>query len=217
MKTPRTRLDPKIRFIITVPDGKPEDASPFQGFAPSLCENSGLLRFIQQMPADIIELTPDVLPFRIARRIAGLAPITWYGQSPRALKAHPFPLEAAFTIVILDRSEAASDYDEWLASSPAPITLVAEKGGTIAYNNLSFETVQARFLEVCRLIRTLGAVENIDEAEAAISAWEEPEARRLPYEIGGHGTIFPALCSSRHHLHILCCNGLFAQDLATGR
>lgn len=191
------RLDQKIRFIITVPDWAPEEATPFQGFAYSLCENSGLLRFIQNMPADIFELTPELLPYRVARRISGLMPISWYGQSPRAVKSHPIPLEAAFTVILLDRSEKASDYAEWLAACPGPVTLVAETGGHIAYSNLSFESLQERFLEVCRFLHSLGTVEYVDLAREAIASWKQPQERRLSYEIDGHGTIAPNAAALR--------------------
>lgn len=146
MNTPRIPLDPKIRFLVSIPDGEPEKATPFQGFAYSLCQNSRLLEFFQQMPTDIFELTPTVLPYRIARRIAGQAPINWYGQSPRALKSQPHPVEAVFTIIMLDRSEKVIDYEKWLAVCPGPVTLVAESGGQIAYSDLSFETVGLDFL-----------------------------------------------------------------------
>lgn len=78
-------IDTKIRFIISIPDWRPEEASPFQGFAISLCYNSRLLNFIQQMPTDVFELAPDFLPYLIDRRIGGQSPINWYGQSPRAI------------------------------------------------------------------------------------------------------------------------------------
>lgn len=191
MSIPRISLDPKIRFLVSIPDGQPENATPFQGFAYSLCEKSRLLEFFQQMPTDIFELTPTVFPFRIARRIAGQAPINWYGQSPRALTSQPHPLEAAFTIILLDRSEKVIDYEEWLAKCPGPVTLVAESGGQIAYSDLSLQAVRARFLEVCGLLNVLGTIENVAVAEAAIASWVEPAERRLPYEIGGHGTILP--------------------------
>jgi len=198
MDTAQIMIDPKIRFLMSVPDGKPEDATPFQGFAFSLCENSGLLRFIQDMPTDIFELTPDVLPYRIARRIAGQAPVNWYGQSPRALRSHPLPLQAAFTVIILDKNEKVVDYKDWLASCPGPVTLVADDpAATIKYSELSFESLRKRFLVVCDEIRQLGIVTGIDEAEAAISSWVEPAARKLPFEIGGHGTIFPNAAALR--------------------
>lgn len=184
-------LDPKIRFIVSVPDSLPKHATPFQGFAFSLCRNHWVLNFLQQMPTDIFELAPEILPYRIARRIAGQAPITWYGQTPRALKSEPIPLEASFTVIVLDKSEKISDYDEWTARCPGPVTIVAKDGGHIRYSDLSFGALQARFLEVCSLLRALGTVDHVDEAQAAIASWMTPEERRLPYEIEGHGTIFP--------------------------
>lgn len=57
------KLDKKMRFLISLPAGRPEKATPFEGFAFSLCENSQLLCLIQQMPTDVFELAPDdVLP-----------------------------------------------------------------------------------------------------------------------------------------------------------
>ena len=35
----------------------------------------------------------------------------------------------------------------------------------------------------------------MDEAEAAIASWVLPKKRQLPYEVGGHGTIFPNLAA----------------------
>lgn len=189
--TARIQLNPVIRFFISVPDGQPEKATPFQGFAKSLCENSQLLGFIQQFPTNVFELTSSLLPDRIALRIAGRLPINWYGLSPFALKSEPIPLEEAFTVVMLDRSERVSDFDEWLTTCSSPVTLVAESGGHIAYSDLSFGTMQARFLKVCRLLRNLHTIENVDEIETAIEAWENPNERHLPYELAGHGTIFP--------------------------
>ena len=63
MSDARISIDPKIRFLISIPDWRPEDATPFQGFAPSLCQKSGMLRFVQQMPTDIFELTPEFLSY----------------------------------------------------------------------------------------------------------------------------------------------------------
>jgi hypothetical protein len=142
------------------------------------------------MPTDIFELTPERLPFRIARRIAGQTPINWFGQSPRALRSLPFPLQLPFTVIMLDRSENVADYEEWRANSPGIPTLVAAEGGDLLYSDLSFERLQQRFLSVCEQLSGT-TLEKPDDAAAAIAAWEQPEERELPYEIGGHGTIFP--------------------------
>jgi hypothetical protein len=190
MSSVRVPLDHKIRFIITVPDWRPEEASLFQGFAYSLCKNSGLLRLVRQMPSDILELTPERLPIRVARRIAGQTPINWFGQSPRALKSHPIPLATPFTVIMLDESEIATDYDEWRAKSPGIPTLIASKGGDLAYSELSLASLQKRFLDVCAQLEGT-ELDDLEAAAAAIAAWKEPEERELAYEIGGHGTIFP--------------------------
>lgn len=197
MIDPLIQLDTKIRFLVSVPDWRPEQATPFQGFAFSLCENSQLLRFIRQMPTDVFELTPDYLPYIIARRIAGQSPVNWYGQSPRALQSMPMPIEAAFTVVILDRSEKVADYKNWLATCLGPVTIVAEEGGTISFDKLSYDTLRDRFLEVCGELRKLGNVAGVDEIEAAIKAWTNPPEKKAVYEIRGHGTVAPNLAALR--------------------
>lgn len=68
---------------------------------------------------------------------------------------------------------------------------MAEKDGDIRYSDLSFEGLKARFLEVCDQLRALGTVENLDDAIVAITSLVEPKERMLPYQIEGHGTIFP--------------------------
>jgi hypothetical protein len=186
-------LDPAIRFLVSVPDSQPEQATPFQGFAPSLCKKFWLLGFINQMPADIFELEPDNAPYRLAARIAGRAQISWYAQSPRALRASIFRPEVPFTVVILDETENLSDYPAWMGLTPgiSPMTLVAKEKGHIRYSDLSLGALQARFLTICDLVGPLGVVEGVDEARSAIASWIEPPSRQLSYEVGGHGTIFP--------------------------
>ena len=50
-------LDLGIHYIITVPDGAPEDASITQGFAPSLCRHDWLVRSAALLPSTIYDLT----------------------------------------------------------------------------------------------------------------------------------------------------------------
>ena len=149
------------------------------------------------MPTDIFELTPEFLPYLIPRRIAGQTPIKWYGQSPRALKSHPIPIEAAFTLIMLDGSESVADYADWRAQCPGPVTLIAEEGGEIPYAELSYKRLQDRLLEICAKLRQLGTVADVDEAEAVIRSWTLPTERHLSYEIHGHGTIAPNTAALR--------------------
>ncbi len=124
-------IDTRIIFVVTVPDGQPEEATPFQGFAYSLCKKHNLLRFIQQMPSDVLELAPEVFPHRVARRMAGQARINWHGQSPRALMSQEFPREMAFTVIFIDENEEVETYKRWLSSFQGVVTLVGKNGGHI--------------------------------------------------------------------------------------
>ena len=188
-------IDPKIRFLISIPDWKPEEATPFQGFSVSLCRNSGFLRFIHTFPTDIFELTPTSMPSRIARRIAGQLPIEWYGQSPRALTFMPVPIEMPFTVVILDESETIADYQGWLDQNPGPTTVIAKDDGHITYDKLSFDSLRNRFLDICAELEGNISFSGIGDAKKAIKSWVFPDERKLPYKLGGHGTIFPNLAA----------------------
>jgi hypothetical protein len=189
------QIDPKIRFLISVPDWKPEEASPFQGFSLSLCRNSGFLRFIYTFPTDIFELTPVSMPSRLARRIAGQLPIEWHGQSPRALKIMPAPIEMPFTVVILDESEMIADYQDWLDKSPGPVTVIAKDGGHIPYDQLSFDALRNRFREICAELETIANLTGVAEAREAIESWVSLDERKLPYSLRWHGTIVPNLAA----------------------
>lgn len=185
------QIDPKIRFLISVPDWTPAEATPFQGFSLSLCSNSGFLRFIHAFPTDIFELTPVSMPSRIARRIAGQLPIEWHGQSPRALKFMPAPIEMPFTVLILDESETIADYQEWLDQNLGPVTVIAKDGGHIPYDQLSFDSLRNRFLEICAQLGENANLSGVQAALEAIESWVLPDDRKLSYNLGGHGTIFP--------------------------
>ena len=190
-------VDPKIRFLISVPDWQPHEATPFQGFAFSLCSNISALRLAQVMPTDIFELTPPFFPYRLARRIAGELPIAWYGQSPRALKSSFAQIDSPFTIVILGQDEDIEYYGDELAKCSQIFTVVAKKGGHFRHLDLSVERLRSRFIEICCQLKAAGRVEGVAEAEAAISSWVVPPKRMMPYEVGGHGTITPNLAALR--------------------
>jgi len=191
----KVQIESKIRFLMSVPDWKPEEASPFQGFSLSLCANSNFLRFVHTFPTDIYELTPASMPSRIARRISGQLQIEWYGQSPRALKLMLAPIERPFTVVILDESETIADYQYWIDKSPGPVTVIAKDGGHIPYHQLSFDRLRQRFLEICDELELNTMLAGVSEAKEAIESWVLPDERKLPYKLGGHGTIAPNLAA----------------------
>jgi hypothetical protein len=66
-------IDTSIYFMIVVPDGAPEEATPTQGFALSLCMNSGLIRAAALLPNKFYDLTDEGRETVLARRMSSLS------------------------------------------------------------------------------------------------------------------------------------------------
>lgn len=87
----RMQIDPRIIYLIIVPDGRPEDATPLQGFASSLCENSWMIRTIAELPSTVFDLSDRGRKTLVPRRMTGGRPILWHGQSPNAVLSSVYP------------------------------------------------------------------------------------------------------------------------------
>ena len=85
-----------IIYIIPVEDGDPSEASLLQGFARSLMRNVPIIRLINSLPSDIMELSVGGREVRLARRMSGQAPEdgmgNLYGRLPVWLRRFPIPL-----------------------------------------------------------------------------------------------------------------------------
>jgi hypothetical protein len=79
------KIDPRIFYPIVVPDWRPEDATPLQGFAPSLRQNEWMIRAIATLPSTIYDLSDRGRKALIQRRMTGGRAIHWHGQSPRVV------------------------------------------------------------------------------------------------------------------------------------
>jgi hypothetical protein len=185
-------LDPSIFFIIVIPDGDPKEATPTQGFAPSLVGMSWVVRAAALLPT-VYDLTDEGREVLLARRMSGISPVHWYGQSPRAIRSSPHPAFIPFALIVLPESEKAADYEDWAKSSPLRPTIVAKSGGD--FDGLSLEKVQAHFLEVCDRIPDTINQESIDAARAAIKAWKPMPSLKMDYQVGGHNTVAPNLAA----------------------
>ncbi|MCC8952721.1 hypothetical protein H8B02_04330 [Bradyrhizobium sp. Pear77] len=184
-------LDPGINFIIVIPDGDPTLATPTQGFAWSLVEMRWAIRAASLLPTNIFDLTDEGREVLLAKRVSGISPVSWYGQSPRAIRSMPLPAFAPFTVIVLPESESPQDYEEWAKSSPVRPTIAAKSGGDLS--DLSFDAVQAQFLKICDRIPDMISKHSVDAARTAISEWKPMPSRSLGYQVGGHNTIVPNL------------------------
>ncbi|MES0826586.1 CHAT domain-containing protein [Ruegeria sp. SCP11] len=201
-------LSGQIAYIIPVEDGDPNQATILQGFAPSLMHNSGLVRLVNKLPSDIFELTPEGHQMRLARRMSGQAPLLWFGQSPRALKSMVTPPFLPFLVLLLGRDHKISIYRDWLNAHTFPLTVVAENGGTISYEEFCIETLREAFLGVCEALEGKVRPDALIQAREHLNSWREPDERDLGYKVGGHNAVTP-------NLHALYTAGY--RDTVSGR
>jgi hypothetical protein len=111
-------IDTSIYFVVVIPDGAPEQATPTQGFALSLCMNSHLIRAAALLPNSIYDLTDEGQDTLLARRMSGTFPVHRYGRSPIAIRMILNPPFVPFVRVLLPESEAPADCKAWVDASP---------------------------------------------------------------------------------------------------
>jgi len=186
-------LDQRIIYIVVVPDGRPEQASIMQGFAPSLMRNARLVRAASYLPSTVYDLTKDGQDTLIVRRVAGQAPVNWFGQTPRAIRSMPVPPIAPFTIILLGPGQDPREYDEWIATCPIEPTIVAQKGGHLTYEELNPEALRKRFLAAIDKLPAEVDADSIAEVRRFLENWVEVPDRDIGYHVGGHNSITPNL------------------------
>lgn len=186
-----------ITYIIPVEDGDPYEASLLQGFAPSLMRNAGLIRLINALPSDIRELTPEGHEVRLPRRMSGQAPVRWHGQSPRALTSAITPPFIPFMVLFLGQDHKIETYRDWIDAHTFPLTVVAEKGGTISYKDFSVAKLKEAFLGICDALEEQVKPDALAMAREHLESWEELRKRDLGYQVGGHNAVAPNLAALR--------------------
>lgn len=185
----------QITYIIPVEDGSPFEASLLQGFARSLMNNFGIIRMINTMPSDIWELTPEGLEVRLPRRMSGQAPVIWRGQSQRALKGNTIPPFMPFAVLFLGQDHKIETYRPWIDAHPFPLPVVAEKDGTISFQEFGIEALKDAFLHICDALQGQVEPNSLSQARAHLVSWREPDERDPGYHVGGHNAITPNLAA----------------------
>lgn len=205
----------QITYIIPVEDGSPYEATLLQGFAPSLTQNSWIIRAVTSMPSNVWELTPEWHDTRLPLRISGQSPLRWFGQSPKALMTHKVPEFSPFTIIFFGQTHNIEHYRHWIDSHSFPIVTVAEAKARISYSELSMKSLQSAFLDICDAISGKIEQSKLEDVREAISQWIEPESKDLGYKVGGHNSVFPNLAALQVAGYIDTVDGPFA-DFGNG-
>jgi CHAT domain len=184
------QIDPNIFYVLVVPDGQPGDASPMQGFAPSLCRNYWMFNAASVLPGSTFDLIPDGRETFLARRMSGQYPVHIYPQSPRAARYMPTPPMVPFTVYILPEEEKVKNYADWLKSCPVPPTIVAKTGGDLAYEDLTIDGLRSAFLAKLENMPSDIDPTSIKEMKENLLSWKQPE-RSLAFQIKEHGSVRP--------------------------
>lgn len=186
-------LNPRIVYILPVPDGEPEKATPLQGFAMSLCLNSRMMRAAASLPSNVFALCEIGQKTFAARRICGVDPVNVVAMSPRAIRSQYPPPSAPFNILLLPKDQRPQDYREWASACEVAPLIVAEPGGDISWAELSIEAIRTYCLEICNQLPAWVDAGDVMDAKEALTSWTEPKRRELGYKIKGHASVTPNL------------------------
>jgi hypothetical protein len=166
-----------------------------------------MIRAATFMPSTIYDLTEDGQETLLARRLSGINPVNWYGQSPNAIRSMIQPTFVPFTLVMLGEEELAHDYRAWAEQSPVPPTIVAATGGNLKFSELTQDGLQARFLQVCDSIPETVDRDSVESAKNAIQNWKPQKTRKLGYQVRNHNSV-------RANLTVLAAAGF--EDMVHG-
>ena len=184
-------IDPRILYLIVVPDWQPEEATPLEGFALSLCENSWLIRAICWLPSTIADISNRGRRQITQRRMTGGRPLLWHGQSPRAILSSAYPPNVPFVVVLLGDDLDPKPYMAWSKSLEASPTIVSKEGGHLTYNELTIRGLAKRFQTVCDALPSSIDRESVGAAKSLIGEWKSLEKKKLAYTVGGHNSVTP--------------------------
>jgi hypothetical protein len=183
----------KFLFTISTPDSELEKATILQGFAPSLCEHSYLMRGLFGMPSDIEEIATDERDVFLARRMSGDAPIHWMPLSPKGIKRMRFNAAMPFGIVIISPDDDAAQYADWKVAQASPPLIVAQQGGDLKFDEFSVETMFAHIISVCDHFEKEWTKDTVEALKTILKNPNSFPVRHLGYQVGGHNAFSPNL------------------------
>lgn len=191
MNRTESYLDPRILYLLVVPDWRPEDATPLQGFAFSLCDNSWLIRALCYLPSTIADFSNRGRRQIVLRRMTGGRPLLWHGQSPRAILSSTYPANIPFVVILLGDDQDPTPYMRWSKSLDASPTIVAKQGGHLSYKELTVRGLAKRFRAVCDALPTSIDRGSVRSAKQLIGEWRSLDEREIGYTVGGHNSVTP--------------------------
>jgi len=182
----------EIHYLLAIPSWKPNEVTPFQGFAPGLIYASPFLSHVARLPVDIVELGMDP-PDRLVRRRSGSGDWMWSPVTIDNLERpgrRPTPLQP-FMVVFTADTAVARRVARWrrnLRIRPLHVSLI-EGGGALAAQELTVARLQQHCLAALRQAQDGYRRLDVDEAEREVRAWRPFEERPSSLRLHSHGVM----------------------------
>lgn len=190
---PGNRPTVEILYVLALPEWKPEDVTPFQGFAPRLPYFVPFLDFLPSFPADILEPTMDPDDC-LARRRSGEGAWLWspVNLSTLLTKRKPLP-RVPYMVVMTSDSESAKAVSRWRARLRLrPIHLSLYRApGAINLAQFTRENLRHRLIAATRQARKIDRHLDTREHEQALSNWRTEDLRPSSIFYHGHNVTRP--------------------------
>ncbi len=185
--------NPNILYVLALPDWKPHEVTPFQGFAPGLINFVPLMEFIPSLPADIFDPTMEA-DDRLARRRSGDSPWLWtpVNLSTLLAKRKPGPAYPYMVVFSADKETArkVSDWRKGLRIKPIHVSFY-RGGGAIHPADFTQEVLGHHLAALARKAASVLKGLDIEEHLEVLGAWQPPERRPCSVNFHSHNVTKP--------------------------
>ncbi|WP_428685042.1 hypothetical protein [Sphingopyxis sp.] len=193
MTNPTTLAPFEISYVFALPDWKPTQVTPFQGFAPGLLEYLPYFQYIPALPSDLIEPTLE-LEERLVRRRAGAGAWNWTPINLSTLfgKRKPRP---SFPFVVLfsateDTAKRVSAWRRDLRLKPIHVSL-HRKGGALHPADLTEDVLRHHLIQLAQKAGRMDKSLNFSAHLAALNAWRPIDRRPSSLHFHWHNVTAP--------------------------
>jgi hypothetical protein len=183
----------EILYVLALPDWKPDEVTPFQGFAPRLPYFVPFLNRLPSFPADILEPTMDP-DDRLARRRAGEGSWLWspVNLSTLLTKRKPLP-HVPYMVVMTSDPKSAKAVSRWRARlrlRPVHLSLY-RASGAVDLAGFTRENLRHRLIAAARQASRMDRDLDFSDHEQALGNWRTEEVRPSSIFFHGHNVTRP--------------------------
>lgn len=184
--------EPNIFYLLLLPDWRPNEVTPFQGFAPGLLDHVATMQRLVDFPGDTLEWTMPQCD-RLARRVGGIGGWHWTPFNASSLLDLNIEPTAPLWVLFSPNQVIAKAVEDWRAKLPLRPLHVGTNGtkADCSLADLNADTLA----EYCQT--TLAAAKqhlpalDISQSAEAIKNWKTPARHPSPLKFASHNVSVP--------------------------